>query len=189
MNGLRTRHLRRYAPALGSLIALAIPLAQRAAAATTAIACDSPGAGLQLLISAAMLMFTSLLQLWVTTLVIELNHHQPLMRWCAPRADRRLLMVLIGVGVIALALLSDIVIWAVLFHSLELLPTLEESFYFSGITFTSVGYGDVMLPPCWRLLSVGLAVNGLLMAGWSTALLVHLVQSSMAMRIQNHDKP
>ena len=98
-------------------------------------------------------------------------------------------MVLIGVGVIALALLSDIVIWAVLFHSLELLPTLEESFYFSGITFTSVGYGDVMLPPCWRLLSVWLAVNGLLMAGWSTALLVHLVQSSMAMRIQNHDKP
>jgi hypothetical protein len=39
------------------------------------------------------------------------------------------------------------------------------------------------------LLSVGLAVNGLLMAGWSTALLVHLVQSSMAMRIQNHNKP
>jgi len=79
--------------------------------------------------------------------------------------------------------------WALLFAGLGLLPDLETSFYFSGITFTSVGYGDVMLPNCWRLLSVGLAVNGLLMAGWSTALLVYIVQRSMELRMKQRNIP
>jgi hypothetical protein len=46
-----------------------------------------------------------------------------------------------------------------------------------------------MLPSCWHLLSVGLALNGLLLAGWSTALLVFLVQRSMELRLQHHSKP
>jgi hypothetical protein len=53
------------------------------------------------------------------------------------------------------------------------------------MTFTTVGYGDVVLPPCWHLLSVGLALNGLLMAGWSTALLVYVVQHMMELRFNN----
>ena len=43
-----------------------------------------------------------------------------------------------------------------------------------------------MLPECWHLLSVGLAVNGLLMAGWSTALLVYVVQNVLELRYNNH---
>ena len=35
---------------------------------------------------------------------------------------------------------------------------LEASLYFSGITFTTVGYGDITLAKCWQLLSVGEAV-------------------------------
>ncbi|CAK6687850.1 potassium channel family protein [Synechococcus sp. CBW1107] len=175
--------------ALAAVVALVVPLAQQASAATTTSSCTSPSAALQLLITAGMLMLTSLLQLGVTTLVAELNHHPQLLAWCAPRAYLRSLGVLVGAAVIALALLGDILLWALLFRGLELFSTLELSFYFSGITFTSVGYGDVMLPTCWRLLSVGLAVNGLLMAGWSTALLIFMVQRSMELRFQNHSKP
>jgi len=53
------------------------------------------------------------------------------------------------------------------------------------MTFTTVGYGDVLLPECWHLLSVGLALNGLLMAGWSTALLVYVVQNVLKLRFNN----
>jgi hypothetical protein len=80
---------------------------------------------------------------------------------------------------------GDILLWAVLLRALKLFTNLHDSFYFSAMTFTSVGYGDVALPECWHLLSVGLAVNGLLMAGWSTALLVNVVQHITELRLNN----
>jgi hypothetical protein len=49
--------------------------------------------------------------------------------------------------------------------------------YFSMVTFTSLGYGDVVLPPSgWRLLASFEAANGILMFGWTTALIFFVVQ-------------
>jgi voltage-gated potassium channel Kch len=168
---------------LGGL-ALLLPLSSQAKAATTLAGCTSPSVALQLLICSAMVVSTCVVQLGLTTLIAEWTHHQSLIHWCAAKAHHRALAVLIGAKLVVLALLSYILMWALLFAGLGLLPDLETSFYFSGITFTSVGYGDVMLPTCWRLLSVGLAVNGLLMAGWSTALLVYVVQRCMELRLK-----
>ena len=67
----------------------------------------------------------------------------------------------------AATLLLDILLWAWLYRMDRAIHSLEESLYFSDITFTTVGYGDITLAKCWQLLSVGLAVNGVLMAGWS----------------------
>ena len=173
---------------LGGL-ALLLSLSSQAKAATTLAGCTSPGVALQLLICSAMLVVACVVQLGLTTLITEWTHHPGLMHWCAAKAYHRALAVLIGAKLVVLALLGYILMWALLFTGLGLLPNLETSFYFSGITFTSVGYGDVMLPTCWRLLSVGLAVNGLLMAGWSTALLVYIVQRSMELRMKQRNSP
>lgn len=148
--------------------------------------CDGASPGVQFLLAGAMLMVTSVLQLGVSTALAELTHHQPVIRWCGPHRHRRFLIVLTGACVIGLTLLGDILLWALLFRRLDLFSNLESSFYFSGITFTSVGYGDLTLPGCWRLMSVGLGLNGLLMAGWSTALLVYLVQRMMELRLSQH---
>lgn len=145
--------------------------------------CNGVSPGVQFLLAGAMLMVTSLLQLVVSTWLAELTHQKTVITWCAPHRHRRSLIVLTGACVIGLTLLGDIMLWALLFRGLELFPNLESSFYFSGITFTSVGYGDLTLPSCWRLMSVGLGLNGLLMAGWSTALLVFLVQRMMELRL------
>ena len=48
-----------------------------------------------------------------------------------------------------------------------------------------MGYGDVTLPQCWRLLSVSEAVNGVLMADWSAAQLIRVVQRMMELRARN----
>ncbi len=74
----------------------------------------------------------------------------------------------------------EIVVWA--FAYLLLLPagqleTFEEAAYFSSITFTCLGYGDVTLTAAdWRLLSGVEALDGMLLLGWSTALLFAVVQ-------------
>src|SRR5258705_13324381 len=48
--------------------------------------------------------------------------------------------------------LVEIAVWALFFWLKQCLPDLESSFYFAGVTYTTVGYGDLVLPKAWRLL-------------------------------------
>jgi hypothetical protein len=52
------------------------------------------------------------------------------------------------------------------------MPDLESAAYFSLTSYTTVGYGDVVLPEPWRLLGPLEAAVGVLMLGWSTGILV-----------------
>ena len=83
--------------------------------------------------------------------------------------------------------LGDIALWAWVYRQVGAIKGREASLYFSGITFTTVGYGDITLAKCWQLLSVGEAVNGVLMAGWSTAQLIYLVTRMMSLSMQSAD--
>jgi hypothetical protein len=44
------------------------------------------------------------------------------------------------------------------------------------VTFTTLGYGDVTLGPDWRMLAAFEAANGLIMFGWTTALVIAYMQ-------------
>jgi voltage-gated potassium channel Kch len=132
-----------------------------------------------------MLVLTCLWQMGISLVIAELHHSPKVVQWCAQHSSRRSLAMLAGAGLITLGLVGDILLWALLLKALNLFNSLETSFYFSAMTFTTVGYGDVLLPECWHLLSVGLALNGLLMAGWSTALLVYVVQQVLELRFNN----
>jgi len=74
----------------------------------------------------------------------------------------------------------EVIVWAVfylLITPVEEIATFEQAVYFSVVTFTTVGYGDITLAdPHWRLLSGAEALNGVLLVGWSTALLFAVVQ-------------
>ena len=62
--------------------------------------------------------------------------------------------------------------WAAVFIVTGAITELEESLYFSTVTFSTLGYGDVILSPDWRLLSALEAISGFTLIGWSTAYLV-----------------
>ncbi len=53
----------------------------------------------------------------------------------------------------------------------------SESVYFSLVTFTTLGYGDISLNSDWRLLSGLEAINGIMLIGWSTAMMYSLIQN------------
>jgi hypothetical protein len=99
--------------------------------------------------------------------------------------------VLIGTVVVLLVLHTlEIIVWA--YAYLVLLPTgelasFEDAVYFSFVTFTTLGYGDITLTENWRLLSGIEALNGIMLVGWSTAMLFAVVQrmwQGMAHRIR-----
>lgn len=73
----------------------------------------------------------------------------------------------------------EIIIWAIAYKALVPVGELadfEAAVYFSFVTFTTLGYGDITLSEVYRLLSGIQALNGILLVGWSTALMFSIVQ-------------
>ena len=75
-----------------------------------------------------------------------------------------------------LAHVLEIWIWAVVFLWTREVQTLESALYFSTVTFTTVGYGDVTLSEQWRLLGSVESANGMLLFGWSTAFIFEIMR-------------
>jgi len=66
--------------------------------------------------------------------------------------------------------------WSALLLWLGALESLEEAVYFSTVTFTTLGYGDLVLGTDWRLLAAFMAGNGTIIIGWTTAMVFLAVQ-------------
>jgi voltage-gated potassium channel Kch len=71
-------------------------------------------------------------------------------------------------GWIVLLHLLEITTWAVFYVWKDAMVDLPASLYFSAVTYTTTGYGDLVLPPEWRLVGAIEALTGILMCGWST---------------------
>ena len=70
--------------------------------------------------------------------------------------------------VLILIHLTEIAVWALFFLWAGCLPDAESAFYFSGVTYATVGYGDLVLPQPWRMLGPLEGLTGILMCGLST---------------------
>ncbi len=71
--------------------------------------------------------------------------------------------------------LVEITAWAAFYVLRQAMPDLATALYFSTATYTTVGYGDVVLPPEWRRLSGVEALTGILLGGWSTGFFFAIV--------------
>jgi len=65
---------------------------------------------------------------------------------------------------------AEISLWALFYLREGCLPDAESAFYFSGVTYTTIGYGDVVLAKPWRLLAPVEGLTGILMCGLSAGL-------------------
>jgi voltage-gated potassium channel len=79
------------------------------------------------------------------------------------------------VGTLLLLHLAEALVWALFLVWIGGLPDLESATYFSLTSYTTVGYGDLVLPERWRLLGPIEAAVGVLMLGWSTGILVAVI--------------
>jgi len=93
-------------------------------------------------------------------------------QWEHARLLRGTLLVSSLVLLLFFASLVEAWIWAHVYVAVGALDDLETALYFSTVTFTTLGYGDVTLGADWRLLSTFEAANGTVMFGWSTSLVV-----------------
>ena len=71
--------------------------------------------------------------------------------------------------------LAEIIVWGLFYAALKVFPDVESSLYFSAVTYTTVGYGDLVPPQAWRLLAGVEGLTGILMCGWSTGFFFAIV--------------
>jgi hypothetical protein len=93
-------------------------------------------------------------------------------------------LTLVVVGLIAVHL-TEVVCWAAFYFSKGCFAEFDTSLYFSMITYTTLGYGDVVLrDKAWRLLAGLEALTGSLMVCWSTVILVYVITKMYQHRIE-----
>ena len=84
------------------------------------------------------------------------------------------MLIRVAAWIVVLHLL-EILAWAGLYLWSGALPDLATALYFSAVTYTTTGYGDVVLRPGWRLDGGLESLTGILMCGWSTGFFVAVV--------------
>lgn len=88
---------------------------------------------------------------------------------------RKALVITIVVLGIFTALTVEIWIWASFFMLVDAFQDWELALYYTTSTFTTVGFGDVVLGTDWRLLGSITSANGFLLFGWSIAFIFEIV--------------
>lgn len=89
----------------------------------------------------------------------------------------RLSLVMMAViSVLMAAHVSEIAVWALAYSMTEAVPAGTAVLYFAFVNYTTLGYGDVTPVPDWRLLGPMTAMNGVLLFGWSTAVIFEVLR-------------
>jgi voltage-gated potassium channel Kch len=124
-------------------------------------------------------MLSKLLIAWSLTALCVIVHAMgmtALLRWVGhwvARINSRFWfstwMLVRTAGWIILLHLVEIALWAFFYTWKHGMPDLHSAFYFSAVTYTTTGYGDLVLPTEWNLVGGVEALTGILMCGWSAA--------------------
>jgi len=94
------------------------------------------------------------------------------------------LMLILAFFVLILLHLIETGIWGIFYYWRGLFPDFETSLYFSLGSYTTIGYGDVVLPQRWRMLGGIEGLSGVLLCGLSAAFVFALVNSAFQFRVQ-----
>ena len=94
-----------------------------------------------------------------------------------------LLIVTLSAGILFLHLMQTS-LWALFYYAQDLFSDFETSLYFSMVSFTTIGYGDVLLPRRWRLLGVIEGFSGVLLCGVSTGFMFAVLNAMLQTRLR-----
>ena len=108
--------------------------------------------------------------------------------WVARLADQRatsrqslrLVAVMIAtVSVLMAAHIVEVIVWSLAYMMVGAAPPDTDFIYFAFVNYTTLGYGDVTPVERWQLLGPMTAMNGVLLFGWSTAVIFAVLRSTM----------
>ncbi len=130
---------------------------------------------IQILIGLSVIVATAFIHAGVLTFTLKSN--KKLTDWAQRDPHFWSTTTALAVSVIWVmgAHLIEVTLWSFVYLGLDIFETLETAMYFALVSYTTLGFGDIILPENWRLLSGLTAANGFLVFGWSTAFQVEFL--------------
>jgi Ion channel len=96
------------------------------------------------------------------------------------RPTLRLVVTMIATVSVLMAFhIAEIGVWSLGYALLDAAPPGTDRFYFAFVNYTTLGYGDVVPVAEWRLLGPMTAMNGVLLFGWSTAVIFEVLWKAL----------
>jgi hypothetical protein len=116
--------------------------------------------------------------------IVTSRHPRSLMR---PSYGANFIMLQAVAALVLFAHLVNIALWAALFWLCGEFTDLETAYYHSAGNYTSLGYGDIVMSARWRLLGPLETINGIVMFGLSTAMIVTLITRLVERRMRANE--
>ena len=116
--------------------------------------------------------------------------------WMLDQRDKRrdrmgtvgyMVLLIAAFSAIIILHMIEIAIWAAFYFGNSLFSDFETALYFSTTSYTTIGFGDVVLPRAWRMLGGIEGVTGVLLCGLSTAFVFAIVNAMFQMRLQRRN--
>jgi hypothetical protein len=99
----------------------------------------------------------------------------------------RLIAVMIAtVIVLMFAHLAEVLVWSLIYAAVGAAPEGADLVYFAFVNYTTLGYGDVTPVERWHLIGPMTAMNGVLLFGWSTAVIFEVLRMTL---LETGDEP
>jgi Ion channel len=112
-------------------------------------------------------------------------------RWLARRSRKHptsglMALMMTTVAVLMLAHFTEVAAWALIYSALDVTPPGTDNLYFAFVNYTTLGYGDIIPAQGWRLLGPMTAMNGVLLFGWSTAVIFEVLTHALRVPAPRH---
>ncbi len=118
----------------------------------------------------------------IHSLVMSLVVHVSRMTYAkvGARAVLRLARVMIGAVLVLMAAhVAEVLIWALAYRLTGAVPDVSRLVYFAFVNYTTLGYGDITPIREWEMLGPLTAMNGVILFGWSTAVIFAVLQKTL----------
>lgn len=114
----------------------------------------------------------------VTVVAVAIARSASLRLTARPRLHLMGVMIAAAV-VLNIAHTLEILVWAATYHVVQAAAPSSGLLYFAFVNYTTLGYGDITPVPEWRLIGPLTAMNGVLLFGWSAAVLFEVLRKTL----------
>jgi hypothetical protein len=132
----------------------------------------------QFLVGTAVSMGNIVIHALMMTLVVQAAQTTALrLRWPARVLLPTVMIATVSVLMVAHAL--EVFVWSLAYAILGAVPAKADFIYFAFVNYTTLGYGDIIPVARWQLLGPMTAMNGILLFGWSTAVIFEVLRKTL----------
>jgi hypothetical protein len=133
---------------------------------------------LQFLIGGVVSVLNIMIHALVTVSAVGIARSAGMRRTLRPRSHLMAVMVATAVALMVAHTL-EVIVWALAYAMVGAAPAGSDLLYFAFVNYTTLGYGDITPVQAWRLSGPMTAMNGILMFGWSTAVLFEVLRKTL----------